>query len=528
MAASEPIFGIDLGTTNSCIAYVNRHGVVEVLPGDLGRVTPSVVFFQSKSERIVGDLARGFAPVYPDRVIELVKRNMGDPDWFTTQFGERWGAEAISAVILKKLVKDAREKSGLEVRDVVITVPASFNSFQCNATENAGKIAGLNVREIIREPAASAIAYHGAISVPDSVHMDADQYVLVYDLGGGTFDSCVINMKSKPLEVLTIEGDYELGGQGWDDLFADYLVEKWMEKTGYQGEHPFKDPFTLNRFLIEAERAKVRLTYTENVPVPLVHQGIVGNLEVTRQEFDDLTDSQLEATLEFTTRTLDTARNLNCEVSRILLTGGSSNMPQVTTALEKEFGLPVSLYLPEESVARGAALFAHDLSVGEPPPVRNICSKNFGLVVYQASNSQDRKVTYIIKKDSPVGFEFTRNFETHVDDKDVGIDIVESSGRELSDDVLCPSDLTGVQPYLLPDGVRKIARMSLQMPRGLPAGTGIDVTYYLSPDGGRLRTRAVEETEGRACEIQAIEVDALTEDQIDELRERLDDDEEGD
>ena len=263
-------------------------------------------------------------------------------------------------------------------------------------------------------------------------------------------------------------------------------------------------------------------------PVPLGHQMSVGSIQVTRKEFDDLTADLLEATLEMTTRSLDEARNLNCEVSRILLTGGSSNMPQVTRGLQRQFGLPVSLYFPEESVARGAALYAYELSGGNPSPVRNICSKNFGLVVYRSRTSQDWKVTYMIKKDSPVPSEVTRAFETHVDDRDVGIQIVEASGRELPDDVPCPPDLTGGKPYLLPDGVRQIARMSLQMPRGLPAGTGIDVTYYLSEDGGRLRARAVEETEGRDCEIQAIEVDALTEDEIDSLRERLDDSEEGD
>ena len=219
MAASEPIFGIDLGTTNSCIAYVNELGVVEVLPGDLGRVTPSVVFFESSQKRVVGDIARALTPIYPDQVIELVKRYMGDPAWVTLQFGEQWRAEAVSAVILKQLVKDAREKSGLEVRDVVITVPAHFGNNQCTATENAGKIAGLNVREIIREPAASALAYSltalGATTGTDGDQMNADQNVMVYDLGGGTFDACVVNLNSNPLEVVTIEGDYELGGQGW-------------------------------------------------------------------------------------------------------------------------------------------------------------------------------------------------------------------------------------------------------------------------------------------------------------------------
>ena len=141
MAASETIFGIDLGTTNSCIAYVNELGVVEVLPGDLGRVTPSVVYFESRNKRTVGDIARAMTPIYPDRVIELVKRYMGDPDWKTIQFGEEWGAAAVSAVILRKLVKDAREKSGLEVRDVVITVPAHFGKVEIDATEAAGKMA---------------------------------------------------------------------------------------------------------------------------------------------------------------------------------------------------------------------------------------------------------------------------------------------------------------------------------------------------------------------------------------------------
>jgi molecular chaperone DnaK (HSP70) len=267
---------------------------------------------------------------------------------------------------LKQLVKDAREKSGLEVRDVVITVPAHFGNNQCTATENAGKIAGLNVREIMREPAASAIAYArtalGGAADSGGDQTNADQYVLVYDLGGGTFDSCVVNMNSTPLEVVTIEGDYDLGGRLWDGVFANYLCEKWIEKTGYNGEHPFEDPVTRYNFSTEAEKAKIRLTSVENVPVHLGHQGRIESLQVTRKEFDDLTEDLLGATLELTSRALDTARNSDREVSRILLTGGSSNMPQVTRALERQFGLPVSLYFPEEAVARGAALYAHELS----------------------------------------------------------------------------------------------------------------------------------------------------------------------
>jgi molecular chaperone DnaK len=539
MAISNRIYGIDLGTTNSCIAYVDDDGLVQVLPGDVGNVTPSVVWFKSPTEIVVGMEARRVRSIFPSHVVDLVKRHIaekdrkrspGETEWFTEQYGVKWTAEGISALIVKKLVDDAYKNRGLEVEDVLITVPQSFGTGASTATENAARGAGVNPADrLLPEPSAAAFAYSKSPSTPreplgDGVNLEGET-VLVYDLGGGTFDAAVARLSEGHVEIIWSEGDSELGGQNWDDAFANLLLEKWKSETRYQGADPFETQTTYYDFSSAAEDAKIRLTESNSVPVTVGHNGELASIEVTRAEFDRETLELLDGTIELTREAIRKAEENNADpITRFLLTGGSSHMPQVREALVETFDLPVSLYYPEEAVARGAALYADEHQRGGPKTISNACSKSFGLVLFRDLDSDERIVKYLIKKGSPVPTtEVEHRSVTHTDDSNVRITVVEGNGNNLVDGAPCLPDFTADRPYLLPDAVREISRMTLIMPRGLPAGTPVLNTFYLSPDGGRLWARAEEQTGGGSVEVQNIEVDALTEDQISELQDMIED-----
>ena len=537
MTISNRIYGIDLGTTNSCIAYVDDDGLVQVLPGDVGNVTPSVVWFKSPTEIVVGMEARRVRSIFPSHVVDLVKRHIaekdrkrspGEAEWFTEQYGVKWTAEGISALIVKKLVDDAYKNQGLEVEDVVITVPQSFGTGARTGTENAGRGAGRNTTALIPEPSAAAFAYSKSPSTPrepldDGVNLEGET-VLVYDLGGGTFDAAVARLSAGHVEIIWSEGDSELGGQNWDDALANLLLEKWKSETRYQGTDPFETQATYYDFSSAAEDAKIRLSDLNSVPVTVGHNGELASIEVTRAEFDGETLELLDATIELTREAIHKAKENNADpITRFLLTGGSSYMPQVREALVAEFGLPISLYYPEEAVARGAALYADEHRRGDQERISNACSKSFGLVLFRDRDSDDLIVRYLINKGSRVPTEVERTSVTHTDDSNVLITVVEGNGNNLVDGAPCLPDLTADRPYLLPDAVREISRMTLIMPRGLPAGTAVLNTFYLSPDGGRLWARAEEQTGGGSVEVQNIEVDALTEDQISELQALIED-----
>lgn len=226
------VFGIDLGTTYSCIAHIDEYGRPATIPNAEGdRTTPSVIFFDGES-RIVGKEAKNNAVLYPDQVVELVKRQMGQSDWVFFYDGKEYTPEEISSYIIRKVVGDAETALGISITDVVITCPAYFGINEREATAKAGEIAGLNVRSIINEPTAAAISY--------GLHEELDQVVLVYDLGGGTFDITMIDIKSGEVNVIATGGDHHLGGRNWDEIVVNYLAEQWMTITG-SGEDPLDD-----------------------------------------------------------------------------------------------------------------------------------------------------------------------------------------------------------------------------------------------------------------------------------------------
>ncbi|MDQ0192667.1 molecular chaperone DnaK [Paenibacillus wynnii] len=347
------VIGIDLGTTNSCVA-VMEGGEAVVIPNPEGaRTTPSVVGFKKDGERVVGETAKRQAITNPDRTISSIKRHMGTGHKETID-GKDYSAQEISAMILQKLKADAEAYLGQTVTQAVITVPAYFNDSQRQATKDAGKIAGLEVLRIVNEPTAAALAY--------GLEKSEDHTILVYDLGGGTFDVSILELGDGFFEVKATSGDNRLGGDDFDQLVMDYLVSEFKKE---QGIDLSKDKAAVQRLKDAAEKAKKELsgvmTTTVSLPFITVADGVPQHLEInlTRAKFDELTASLVERTLGPTRQALNDAGMTPADLHRIVLVGGSTRIPAVQDAIKKLTGKdPHKGVNPDEVVALGAAVQA--------------------------------------------------------------------------------------------------------------------------------------------------------------------------
>ncbi|WP_369640301.1 Hsp70 family protein [Nocardia sp. JMUB6875] len=360
------VFGIDLGTTNSAIAAIDADGRPQVLIGLNGEPTvPSVVLFASAHDHVVGEGARRQARLDPDHVCTLVKRRMGDAEWRFGAHGQRWSAPAVSSLILKSLAADAEFSGSGPVRRVVITVPAYFGDEERRATIQAGTYAGFDVAGVLSEPIAAALSY-GFGRLDGSIEIDkgpARETVLVYDLGGGTFDATVIELADRRISVLAVEGDHQLGGADWDERLALHLSQKFCEANP-DAEDPLDDSVGSQLLVLAAEQAKHELTAAEVTEVVIAHDGARAVIELTRAELEAMTASLMRRTLDLTKAVLAAAEQRGVRrVDRLLLVGGSSRMPMVAEQLHKEFGLIGELRDPDLSVARGAALYGEKLEM---------------------------------------------------------------------------------------------------------------------------------------------------------------------
>lgn len=348
------VFGIDLGTTYSCIAYVDETGratVVKNMEGD--NTTPSVVNFASPEQVVVGTVAKDNAVIDPNNTVSLVKTLMGKTDFAINYNGEDKSPEEVSAYILRKVAGDAEKNLGVEVKDVVITCPAYFGTAERTATKNAGIIAGLNVLEIISEPTAAAL-YYGCAKEQE------EKTVLVYDLGGGTFDVTIMNISSEKIQVVCSDGNHELGGKDWDEAVMRYLAEEFVSQTGYDGEF---DEYAQQDMRLKAEKAKMQLSLRDSVPVMLDVAGVRARINLTRDKFDELTSVLLNETIEKTDAAIEIAKQKGYKIDEILLVGGSTRMPQVTKALVDKYGMEPQILDPDEAVAKGAAIHAVNVYV---------------------------------------------------------------------------------------------------------------------------------------------------------------------
>ncbi|SEK92923.1 molecular chaperone DnaK [Paenibacillus sp. OK003] len=347
------VIGIDLGTTNSCVA-VMEGGEAVVIPNPEGaRTTPSVVGFKKDGERVVGETAKRQAITNPDRTIISIKRHMGTSHKETID-NKDYSPQEISAIILQKLKSDAEAYLGQTVTQAVITVPAYFNDSQRQATKDAGKIAGLEVLRIVNEPTAAALAY--------GMEKSEDQTILVYDLGGGTFDVSILELGDGFFEVKATSGDNQLGGDDFDQVIIDYLVSEFKKD---QGIDLSKDKAAVQRLKDAAEKAKKELsgvlTTTISLPFITVADGVPQHLELnlSRAKFEEISAGLVERTLEPTRRALSDAGMTANDIDKIVLVGGSTRIPAVQEAIKKLTGKdPHKGVNPDEVVALGAAVQA--------------------------------------------------------------------------------------------------------------------------------------------------------------------------
>jgi molecular chaperone DnaK len=353
------VHGIDLGTTNSAIAHTGLDGRPQVLTGLAGSpTTPSVVLFAGPDEHVVGEGARREARLDPEHVCALVKRRMGDAEWRFVAHGKGWSAPAVSSLILKSLVSDAAFATGETPTSAVITVPAYFGDEERRATVLAGTYAGLDVVDVLSEPIAAALAYgFGRLDGSADLAKGRHETVLVYDLGGGTFDATVIELADRRIAVLAVEGDHQLGGADWDERIALHLSRRFCTENP-DAEDPLDDSAGSQALVLAAERAKHQLTDADSTDVLVAHDGARSTVRLTRAELDEMTAPLLRRTIDLTRACLaEAARRGVARVDRVLLVGGSSRMPAVAAGLRDELGLEPQLHDPDLAVARGAALY---------------------------------------------------------------------------------------------------------------------------------------------------------------------------
>ena len=390
------VIGIDLGTTNSCVAVIEGGEPVVIANAEGARTTPSVVAFGKSGERMVGQVAKRQAITNPDRTVSSIKRQMGT-DFKVTIDDKKYTPQEISAMILQKLKADAEAYLGEKVTEAVITVPAYFTDAQRQATKDAGKIAGLDVKRIINEPTAAALAY--------GIDKEADQKVMVYDLGGGTFDVSIIEMGDGVQEVLATAGNNRLGGDDFDQRIIDWMVDEFQKSNGISLKG---DKMAMQRLKEAAEKAKIELSgvTSSDINLPYITVDATGpkhlELTLTRAKFNELTADLVEATMGPVRRAMGDSGLSTGDIDKVLMVGGSSRIPAVQEAIKKFIGKePFKGINPDECVAIGAALQAGVLG-GEVKGLLllDVTPLSLGIETMGGINTKiiDRNTTIPVKK----------------------------------------------------------------------------------------------------------------------------------
>ena len=347
------VIGIDLGTTNSCVAVMEGSETVVIPNPEGNRTTPSVVAFSKNGERLIGQVAKRQAVTNPDKTIQSIKREMGS-NYKVTIDDKQYSPQEVSAMILSKLKSDAEAYLGQPVTQAVITVPAYFTDSQRQATKDAGKIAGLEVLRIVNEPTAASLAY--------GLDKEEDQKILVFDLGGGTFDVSILDISDGVFEVLATAGNNRLGGDDFDNKIVDYLVESFKSSDGVDLRN---DRMAMQRLREAAEKAKIELsgTMSSNINLAYITADATGpkhmDITLTRAKFDELTADLVQKTMDPVKRAMSDASISPSDIDKILLVGGSTRIPAVQDAVKNYFGKePFKGINPDECVAIGAAIQA--------------------------------------------------------------------------------------------------------------------------------------------------------------------------
>ncbi len=483
------IIGIDLGTTNSCMAVIEGGDPVIIPNAEGNRTTPSVVAFTKDGERLVGETAKRQAITNSDRTIMSIKREMGK-DWKKVIDGKEYTPQDISAMILQKLKTDAEAYLGETITDAVITVPAYFTDSQRQATKDAGKIAGLNVRRIINEPTAAALAYGLDKEV-------GQRKIMVFDLGGGTFDVSILEMGDGVIEVLATRGNNRLGGDDFDQALIDYIAEEFKKEHGVDLR---KDSMSLQRLKEAAEKAKKELssTMSTNVNLPFITATDSGplhlNMDITRAKFEELTAHLVEKTMDPVKAALKDAGLKPGDIDNVILVGGSTRIPAVQEAVKRLIGKePQKDINPDECVAIGAAIQGGVLS-GEVKDILLLDVTPLSLGIETLGGV----TTKIIERNTTIPTRKSQIFTTAADNQtSVDIHVVQGE-REMARDntTLGRFQLTGIPPA----------------PRGVPQ---IEVTFDIDANG-IVNVSAKDLGTGKEQKITITASTNLTEEEIEQ------------
>ncbi|MGA2254002.1 MAG: Hsp70 family protein [Thermoguttaceae bacterium] len=480
MPHDKPI-GIDLGTTNSAMAWVDEAGRSAMIPNAEGEfITPSVVFF-SESEVVVGKTARTAITTHPEMVAQWVKRDMGAPYYSHAIRGHFLPPEVIQACILRKLKADVVRALGSDVR-AVITVPAYFDEMRRKATADAGEMAGLRVLDIVNEPTAAALAFGeslGYLSSGGGAPACASQQeliVMVYDLGGGTFDATLLRLTVGKVQTLATDGDVQLGGHDWDQRLVDYSADCFLKAHQLD---PRQDPATLNRLYLDAMEAKHTLSARSRAVIQINYQGRFAEIALTREQFEEMSADLLERT-SYTSRQLLGVAGLEWkDVQRVLLVGGSTRMPMVPRMLQGLSGIqPDRSVNPDEAVARGAALYAgHLLAMRAGTPkstfqVTNVNAHSLGVEGIDTDTLRKKNVV-LIPRNTPLPARYTERFATKSEgQRSIAIKVLEGESSQ-------PGDCIAIGRTVVRD-----------LPSGLPKGWPVEVTFEYATNG-RLAVEAL-------------------------------------
>ncbi len=481
------VIGIDLGTTNSCVAVLEGGEPTVIANAEGNRTTPSIVGFTKNGERLVGEQAKRQAITNPDRTISSIKRHMGS-NYKVTIDGRDYMPQDISAMILSKIKADAESYLGEKVTEAVITVPAYFSDSQKQATKDAGKIAGLDVKRIINEPTAAALAYG----------LDKDkehQKILVYDLGGGTFDVSILELGDGVFEVLSTNGDTKLGGDDFDNVLMNFMADQFAKENGVDLR---ADKMALQRLKEAAEKAKKELSssQTTNVNLPFITVNANGplhmNMDITRAKFDQLTAHLVERTIEPMKKAMADANVTNSDISKVILVGGSTRIPAVQQAVKNVTGKdPFKGINPDECVAVGAAIQAGVLT-GEVKDVLLLDVTPLSLSIETLGGV----ATKLIERNTTIPTKKSQVFSTAADNQSaVDIHIMQGERPMAADNItLGRFQLSGIPPA----------------PRGIPQ---IEVTFDIDANG-IVNVSAKDLGTGKEQNITITSSTKLSEDEI--------------
>ena len=502
MTSRIPAVGIDLGTTFSVVACLDDLGRPRTLINAEGdKLTPSTVLFEA-GQVVVGKEAVKALATDADGVAECAKRELGHRFFHKVLGGRQYPPEALEAWVLNKLRCDARKQIG-DFKKVVITVPAYFDETRRKATQDAGYMAGFEVLDIVNEPTAAAVAFgfeRGFLKPDGSGEMPRN--ILVYDLGGGTFDVTVMEIKGRHFNALATDGDVMLGGRDWDQRLVDFVAEEFIRKFGVD---PREEPNSSGRLWRECEDAKRTLSARTKATIACDYQGNAVRLEITRQRFQELTQDLLDRTAFTTRQTLQAAGMTWNDVDRVLMIGGSTRMPAVLDAIRELSGKePDCSVSPDEAVAQGAALHAGILLArhhGEVPKfqVRNVNSHSLGVVATEAATRRPRNAI-VIPRNTRLPVTAKRVFKTQKpNQRSIRVEIVEGESAT-------PEDCSQLGKCTVRD-----------LPSNLPAQTPIEVQFHYE-ENGRLTVKVQVAGTDKHLQHELMRENSLTQDQLDSWR----------